>query len=418
MATILPFRALCPNPSLVEKVASPPYDVLSSKEARDMARTNEQSYLHIIKPEIDLDETADPYSDRVYTQGAQNLKRFMNEHVLLQENESGYYLYQQKMGEHVQTGFVGIASVDEYETGIIRKHEHTRPYKVKDRVSLMATLNAQTGPVFMAYRQTQSMAELSSMLLQKSRKLYDFKSYFDVHHVFYKVDFAAHKDLIKEAFSNVPALYIADGHHRSESASVYCKQKRQQFPNYTGDEPFNYFLTVTFPDSDLLVLSYNRIVRDLNGQSLDTFLNRIGKNFLVRQLDKNFDGIKSPRTFGMYLAHRWYLLEIKEQFIPADAVKKLDVSILQDNLLFPILDIEDPRTNNRISFVGGIRGDQELEKLVDSGAHAVAFSLYPTSMQQIMDVADAGRVMPPKSTWFEPKLLSGLATHLLDEGIG
>ncbi len=412
MATILPFRALRPNPTLVEKVASLPYDVLNTEEAREIAHNNPHSFLHVIKPEIDLAPDIDHYADQVYAQGAQNLQRFINDYILLHELDPCYYLYQQILGEHVQTGFVGLASVDEYDNGIVKKHEHTRPEKVGDRVRLMNALNAQTGPVFLAYRQTEEMATLVKMLLQKSLKVYDFTSFHDVHHIFYKVDYQPYNELIKNAFTKLPALYIADGHHRSESASTLCRQRREKTSNYTGDEPFNYFLTVTFPDSDLLILPYNRVVQDLNGYSKKDFLYKVEEKFEVTQIDK-FSGVQEPQSYGMYIDGTWFELKAKSAFIEADAVKSLDVSILQDNLLYPILNIDDPRTNARIDFIGGIRGDKELERLVNSGHYAVAFSLFPTSMQQVMDVADAGSVMPPKSTWFEPKLLSGMATHLL-----
>ncbi len=412
MATVLPFRALRPNPALVEKVASPPYDVMSSDEARQMAHDNSHSFLHVIKPEIDVAPDVDPYSDHVYSKGAETLKQFIDSYILLQEEQPCYYLYQQIMGNHVQTGFVGLASVDEYDRGIIKKHEYTRPEKVKDRVRLMTTLNAQTGPVFLAYRQTSDMQKLVTMLLQKSLKICEFSSFHDVKHIFYKVDYEPYNDLIKNAFAELPALYIADGHHRSESASVLCAQKRKELNSVTGDEPFNFFLTVTFPDTDLMVLPYNRAVKDLNGHSKKEFLRRVEEKFKLSPA-AHFDGVQEQKSFGMYIDGSWYSLKIKEEFIESDAVKSLDVSMLQDNLLYPILNIDDPRTNERIDFIGGIRGDKELERLVDSGDYAVAFSLYPTSMQQVMDVADAGDVMPPKSTWFEPKLLSGMATHLL-----
>ncbi|MBN1464763.1 DUF1015 domain-containing protein [candidate division KSB1 bacterium] len=411
MVTILPFRALCPDPSLVAQIASPPYDVLSTREARAMAADKPNSFLHIIKPEIDLQDT-DPYADAVYRQGAINLRRFTNER-LLQEHAPSYYLYQQIMGQHVQTGIVGVASIDEYDAGVIKKHEFTRPEKVNDRVRLISALNAQTGPVFLAFRQTKAMADLITLLLDKSQKMYDFSSFNNVRHIFYKVEDASRRDSIRKAFAELPALYIADGHHRSEGAATLCRQKRQQNANYTGKESFNYFLSVTFPHSDLLILAYNRVVRDLNNQSLAIFLKRLEEKFIVAP-EPHFKEPDSPQKFGMYVAGQWYELLIKKEFVPQDPVDSLDASLLQEHLLRPILNIDNPRTNKRIDFIGGIRGARELQRLVDSGDYAVAFALHPTSMQQVMAVADAGRVMPPKSTWFEPKLLSGLATHLLD----
>ena len=413
MATLRPFCGLCPNPSLVEKVASPPYDVLDSREARQLAENNPQSFLHVIKPEIDLPETVDPYSKAVYQTGAENLQRLIDEYVLLREKSPCFYLYQQIMGDHTQTGFVGLASVNEYQNGIIKKHEHTRPEKVNDRVNLMKSLNAQTGPVFLAYRQTKEMAELVATLLEKSIKMYDFVSYHDVRHIFYKVDFGPFNQQIEEAFAKISSLYIADGHHRSEGASAYCKMKQEDLGGTTGSEPYSSFLTVTFPDSDLNILPYNRVVQDLNGLSPAELLDKISAKFNVKKA-ASFEGVKSATSFGMYLDGAWHLLTAKTKIVDSDAVKGLDVSILQDNILFPLLNIDDPRTNKRINFIGGIKGDEELERLVNNGEYAVAFSLAPTTMQQVMDVADAGKVMPPKSTWFEPKLLSGLATHMLD----
>ena len=413
MATFRPFRGLCPNPSLVEKVASPPYDVLDSREAKEIAEDNPQSFLHVIKPEIDLPPGVDPYSSTVYKMGAENLQRLVDEYVLLREKEPCFYLYQQIMGAHVQTGFVGLASVEEYLNGDIKKHEHTRPEKVHDRVNLIQTLEAQTGPVFLTFRQTDEMAALIKTLLGKSIKMYEFVSYHDVRHIFYKVDFEPFNRQIEEMFAKIPALYIANGHHRSEGASMYYKKMRESTGEISGEESFCFFLTVTFPDSDMMILPYNRVVRDLNGLSPKKLLKEISKKFDVQKAP-DFAGVHNSKSFGIYLGGVWHLLTAKSEIVDSDAVKGLDVSILQDNILEPLLNIDDPRTNQRINFIGGIKGDDELERLVDSGEYAVAFSLAPTSIDQIMQVADAGRVMPPKSTWFEPKLLSGLATHVLD----
>ncbi len=415
MATVNPFRGLRPNPTLVTQVVSPPYDVLDSDEARELAAENSNSFLHVIKPEIDLPPETDPYSDAVYQKGAENLQKLRNEHILLQEEEPCYYLYQQVMGDHVQTGFVGCASVNEYIEGKIKKHEHTRPEKVNDRVKLMSALNAQTGPVFLAYRLTDDMAALVDTLLQKCLKVYEFTSFYDVRHIFYKVDADSLNQRVRTAFANLPALYIADGHHRSEGASVFCQNRRKEQPNYNGSEEFNFFLTVIFPHDDLYIFPYNRVVKDLNGLTSEQFLEKISASFSIEKSSATFQGVKSAKTYGMYLDNSWYLLTAKSNIYDEnDAVERLDVAILQNNLLGPILDIDDPRTNKRIDFIGGIKGDVELKHLVDSGRYSVAFSLYPTSMEEVMDVADAGKVMPPKSTWFEPKLLSGLVTHLLD----
>lgn len=415
MAIVQPFKGLRPNPAHAQQLATLPYDVVDSDEARELAKDNPFSFWHITKPEIDLPPEIDPYSDEVYRKGAENFSRFRREAVLLEEPESCFYLYQQIMGDHVQTGYVGCVSVDEYLAGIIKKHEHTRPDKVKDRVRLMEALNAQTGPVFLAYRQNPEMKRLTEEMLDKSLPLYDFVSFYNVRHRFFKIDYPPFNDLIREAFARIPALYIADGHHRSEAAAEFCLQKRRELGKYSGKEEFNYFLAVIFPHSDLQILPYNRVVKDLMGRSPEAFLQELERSFSVEPLSARVESVPAPQQFGLYLAGRWYLLRFKKPEKTADdVIARLDVSILQNYVLQPLLGINDPRTDKRIHFIGGIRGAQELERLVDSGEFAAAFSLYPTRIEQVMDVADAGQVMPPKSTWFEPKLLSGFVTHLLD----
>jgi len=414
MAQIIPFRGLCPNPALVESIASPPYDVLDSDKARTMAGNNPHSFLHIIKPEIDLDPGTDSHSDSVYKKGAENLQRFQKEYKLLREASPQLYMYRQTMGDHVQTGFVGCVSVDEYRQGIIKKHEHTRPDKVKDRIRLMEATKAQTGPVFLAFHHNENMEKLRQDMLSKSKPVYDFIAYGDVRHQFFKIN-ESYIPKIQSAFHNLDALYIADGHHRSEAAAEYCEQQRKDHPNYTGNESFNFFYAVIFPESDLRILPYNRICRDLNGRAPQDFLNTIGKNFDITNTENSFNGPASPQTFGMYLDNHWRVLTPKEGlFNPDDAVERLDVAILQDHLLKPVLGIDDPRTNPRIDFVGGVDSIRDVVSKVNEGNYKVAFALYPTAMRDVMDVADAGKVMPPKSTWFEPKLLSGMAVHILD----
>ena len=407
MATIIPFRGLRPNPELIERVASPPYDVLDSRQAKQMAQNNPVSFLHIIKPEIDLEEN----SKQIYAQGKRALDEFRRQYTLLQESSPCIYLYRQMMGNHIQTGFVGCVSVQEYKNNLIKKHEHTQPDKVEDRVKLMSACKAQTGPVFLSFRQTDELKELREKLLNKCEKVNDFTSYNKVRHQFYKVE-APFTKQVQEAFSRLSALYIADGHHRSEAAAAYCDR---QADCGTGDKPYNYFLAVIFPESDLNILAYNRVVKDLNGSSAGEFMTDIQKVFDIKPAGTDFCGPTQKRQFGMYLDQKSHLLTIKPEFIlENDPVKRLDVAILQDHLLKPVLGIDEPRTNPRIQFVGGISGTKELESRVDSGENQLAFSLYPTSMQEIMQVADAGKVMPPKSTWFEPKLLSGMVTHLLE----
>ncbi len=413
MARIVPFRGLRPNPAIVKTVASPPYDVLDSREARDIAQNVPESFLHIIKPEIDLPEDVDPYGDVVYQRAAENLDRFIDEYILLREMAPCFYLYQQIWHDHVQTGVVACASVDEYMQGKIKKHEYTRPAKVRDRVQLMKTVQAQTGPVFLAYRQTEALAELLPMLLEKGQLVNDFVSFNDVRHRFLKIDYKPFERRLQQAFAEVPALYIADGHHRSETAAEYCNMMREQNPDHTGQESYNYFLSVIFPASDLKVLPYNRVVRDLNGHTESEFFEKLEPLFDIEILPAFREPSKTE--FNLYISNQWYRLRTHTDLIPEDdPVQSLDVALLQNHVLRPLLGIDDPRTDERIDFIGGIRGHQQLEQLVNSGDYAVAFSLHPTSMQQVMDVADAGEVMPPKSTWFEPKLLSGMAVHVLD----
>lgn len=415
MATVLPFRGLRPNPAHASQVATLPYDVVDSEEAHELSQDNPYSFWHVTKPEIDLPPGTDPYSDAVYRKGAENLKRFRRENILLPELDLSFYLYQQTMGDHVQTGYVACVSVDEYLAKIIKKHEHTRPEKVNDRVKNMEALNAQPGPVFLAYRQTSEMADLTTMLLDKSLLVYDFVSFYGVGHRFFKIDYQPFNLLIQEAFQQLPALYIADGHHRSEGAAEFCLKKRRGLGHYTGKEEFNSFLSVIFPHTDLKILPYNRVIKDLHGHSPEAFLQALQPRFEVQTVGSAFHGVPAPRQFGLYLNGTWHLLITKEQAVNTrDVIDSLDVSILQNNVLQPLLGIGDPRTDKRINFVGGIRGDDELKRLVDGG-YAAAFSLFPTRMEQVMDVADSGQVMPPKSTWFEPKLLSGMVIHLLDE---
>ncbi|RPI03819.1 MAG: DUF1015 domain-containing protein [Calditrichaeota bacterium] len=413
MANIRPFTGLRPNPALADKVAALPYDVIDSEEARELAKDNPYSFWHITKPEIDLPVGTDIHSAEVYKKGAENLRAFRREHILLKDSESCFYLYQQIMGDHTQTGFVACASVDEYINGFIKKHEHTRPDKVQDRVDLMKELDAQTGPVFLAYRQTNAMAELLEMLLDKSKLENDFVSYYQVRHRFFRIDYAPFNQMVRDAFTNIPALYIADGHHRSESAAVLSQEMRRKSPDYSGNEEYHYFLTVIFPHSELKILPYNRVVKDLNGLSEQEFLHRLAVHFSIEPIKSSNIEIKSPQQFGLYLGHSWYLLKLRaDQILPQDAINRLDVSVLQNLVLAPILGIDNPRTDKRIHFIGGIRGNEELVRLVDQGTFAAAFAMFPTSMEQVMAVADTSEVMPPKSTWFEPKLLSGLVTHL------
>ncbi len=413
MARIEPFRAWRPRPELAPRVASPPYDVVSTEEARRLAEGEPLSFLHVVRPEIDLPQGTDPYAPEVYAKGAENLRRLIEDGVLIREERPALYLYRQTMGDHVQTGVVAGASVDEYEAGLIKKHEHTRRAKEDDRTRHVEALGANTGPVFLAYRARPEIDALVERLAAAS-PVYDFTAEDGIRHTVWVVDDPGDREALQAAFREVPELYVADGHHRSAAAVRVRAARRAANPNHTGDEPYNFFLSVIFPHDQLRILDYNRVVRDLAGMDPATFLRRVGERFEVEPTDAPRP--TRPRTFGMYLDGRWYRLRARPGTFPEDdPVRGLDVAILQENLLAPVLGIGDPRSDERIDFVGGIRGLEELERRVGSGDWAVAFAMYPTSIEQLFSVADAGLVMPPKSTWFEPKLRSGLIVRPLEE---
>ncbi len=414
MAKIIPFRGLRPARDIIHRVASLPYDVIDSDQARELAKDNPHSFLHISKPEIDVEPGLSQYDPIVYARGRENLDRFIREKILLQDNKPCFYVYKQIMGNHQQVGLVACTSVDEYLQNKIKKHEHTRPEKVADRLNLMNALAAQTGPIFIAYRNSAAMNDIIAGVLQQE-PVCDFISFYDIRHIFYVVDDATMVEKIRAAFQAIDTLYIADGHHRSETAAQYCLQQRQKAGSWTGNEEYNYFLSVIFPYNELLILAYNRVVKDLNGLSTDQFLLKVNEKFAMEEVKGEYAGPDGKNQFGLYINSKWYALTAPASLSKTgDAVARLDVSLLQNNILDPLLGIKDPRTDTRIKFVGGIDGIKALETLVNSGNYAAAFALYPTAMQQVMDVADAGQVMPPKSTWFEPKLLSGMVTHVLD----
>ncbi len=409
MADIRAFRALRPRPELAARVASYPYDVISSDEARSLAKGNDVSYLHVVKPEIDLPPDVDLYDDRVYAQGARNLRRLVAEGVLIREAEPRLYVYQQRMGEHVQDGVVAACSCQEYKDGLIKRHEFTRKDKEDDRTRHTSELNAND-PVFLTYR---TRAEIDAIVarVKQDRPVYDFVADDGFGHTVWVVPPELTESLVA-AFRAVPAMYVADGHHRAASGARVGLERRAANEHHTGEEPYNYFMAVVFPADQLKIMDYNRVVRDLHGHTPASFLAAVAEKFTVTP-----DAPARPEhgdQFGMYLGGRWYRLEAKPGSYPEDdPVRSLDVAILQENLLSPILGIADPRTDKRIDFVGGIRGLGELEKRVDGG-WAVAFAMHPTSLNQLMAVADSGQVMPPKSTWFEPKLRSGLLVRTLD----
>jgi uncharacterized protein (DUF1015 family) len=412
MARIEPFRAWRPRPEFAAQVASPPYDVLSSDEARRMAEGNPLSFLHVGKPEIDLPPGTDVYSAAVYERGAENLRRLIEDEVLVREPEPALYLYRQRMGDHVQTGLVAGASVDEYESGLIKKHEHTRMVKEDDRTRHIDALDAQTGPVFLTYKARPEIAAIIRRLTAAA-PTYDFVAPDGIQHVLWVIGDPVERDRLIAAFVSVPEMYVADGHHRSAAATRVRGRRRQTNPGHTGSEGYNFFLAVIFPHDQMQILDYNRVVKDLNGHEPDAFLELLRARFEVTSVTAGRPG--RPRCFGMYLGGSWFRLTAKPGTFPADdPVRSLDVAILQDYLLGPVLAIGDPRKDERIDFVGGIRGLGELERLVDSGRFAVAFAVHPTSIEQLFAVADAGHVMPPKSTWFEPKLRDGLIVRPLE----
>ncbi|MDP8202628.1 MAG: DUF1015 family protein [Candidatus Tenebribacter burtonii] len=414
MAKIKPFMGVRPAADKILEVASPPYDVLNSAEARQEVIGKPNSFLHVVKPEIDLPEDTDVYSDEVYQKGRENLYKMLNEGILIQDEKPYFYLYRLIMGNVDEIGLVAGTSIEDYENGIIKKHEHTRAVKEVDRIKHVDTLNANTGPVFLTYRARKDMNEIVKEII-KENPLYDIETEDGIKHIFWKIDQQNDIEKILSIFSKIDFLYVADGHHRSASGTKVGQTRREANPNHTGEEEYNYFLSVIFPDNQLYIMDYNRVVKDMHGNSVEEFLKKVEENFVV-QVYSNSEGYHPNKlhNFGMYLDSTWYNLTAKEGTVDeGDPVKSLDVAILQDNLLNPILGIGDPRKDRRIDFVGGIRGLEELSRRVDEG-EAVAFSMFPTSIEQLMAIADADEVMPPKSTWFEPKLRSGVITHLLD----
>jgi len=410
MATVKPFPGLRPRKEIASQVAAPPYDVLNTEEARQMAQGNPVSFLHINKPEIDLPPDHDPYDMEVYRTGRRNLDRYKAEGILKADEQPCFYLYAQRMGDHRQVGLVAAASVQEYIDDKIKKHELTRAKKEKDRVDHISTLGAQVGPVFLTYKARKDIDNLFNEIQEKEPE-YDFVTPDGIQHTLWVVGSPMRIEAIARMFADISTLYVADGHHRSAAAQIVCNRRREAHPGYSGAEPWNYFLTVIFPHDQMMILPYNRVVKDLHGLGREEFLNRIAEKFLVAPADKAFEP-SSTKVFGMYLDGAWYRLEAKPgSFNEKDVVESLDVAILQNNLLAPLLGIGDPRTDERIDFVGGIRGLGELEKRVNSGEMSVAFSLHATTIEQLMAIADAGLIMPPKSTWFEPKLRSGLVVH-------
>ena len=413
MSLIRAFPGLRPVAGRAADVAAPPYDVLSTAEARAQVEGRPWSFLHISRPEVDLPEGTDPYADEVYVKAAENLRRMQRQGILAQDAQPAYYVYRLAMGDHVQTGLVAAASVNAYDRGRIKKHEFTRPVKEDDRVRQIEALNAQTGPVFLVYPAQASVDQTLAKVAEQEPEV-DVLAAGDVRHQLWPITDPGIVAGLERDFEAMQTLYVADGHHRSAAASRVAASRRKRNPGHTGDEPYNYFLSVIFPHDQMQILAYNRVVRDLNGLDAPVFLQRVAERFRVETSDAPVAPAGSAE-FGMYLDRQWYRLRLDPGYVPGDdPVSRLDVSLLADNLIDPVLGIGDPRRDERIDFVGGIRGLDGLQKRVDSGEMRVAFAVFPTRMEDLMAVADAGEVMPPKSTWFEPKLADGLVSHLLD----
>ena len=411
MAKIKPFKGYRPLPDMAGTITSPPYDVMTSDEARDMVRDNPCSFLRVIKPEIDFTHDNNPKDYPLHEHASKNLQKFISDGKLIQDKKPCFYIYQIKMGNHMQTGIMGAVSIEEYNQGLIKKHEFTRPNKENDRTRHIEITNANTGPVFLTYR---NYGQFQNNILEIKKQSPDvsFTADDETSHVLWKVDSVDQLNLLMKYFQSISVLYIADGHHRAAAAARVQKIRQDTNHDHTGDEPYNFFLSVIFPHDEMQILDYNRIVKDLNELTVDQLLESIKSNFFLITKPSTITP-DSPHAYSMFLNKNWYRLEAKDHIKSNDPVEGLDASILQNHLLNPILGIDDPRTNKRIDFVGGIRGLKELERRCKLDA-AIAFALNPVSIEELLAVADADKVMPPKSTWFEPKLRSGMVVRLLD----
>jgi uncharacterized protein (DUF1015 family) len=413
MATVKAFKAIRPTPEKAADVAALPYDVYNREEAREAVAGKPDSFLRVDRPETTMDPEIDLYDPAVYRQARKNLERLISDHILIQDEQPQFYLYALKMGEHEQTGLVACTSVDEYLDGTIKKHELTRSEKEQDRIHHVDSCDANTGPIFLTYRHQEEI-DRRVQKIRNEAPLYDFVSDDGIRHRVWHVRNQEDISGFIQDFAKVPALYIADGHHRAASAVKVAQMRRKEHPGYSGDEPFNYFLSVVFPDNQLDILDYNRVVKDLNGLTPQDFMAALQEKCEIEAVDQAYRP-NSKGQFGMYFEDQWYKLKIHDELVEkGDPVKGLDVSALQEQILSPILGIGDPRVDQRIDFVGGIRGLKELERRVHTDMQ-VAFSMYPTSVGELMAIADAGLLMPPKSTWFEPKLRSGLFIHKLSK---
>lgn len=410
MATVKPFICIRPNEKVADKVAALPYDVYNRQEAKEVVKDNKLSFLNIDRAETQFDDSVDTYDQRVYAKAKELLENMINDGTFITDNDRCYYIYELTMDGRVQTGLVACASIDDYQNNIIKKHENTRADKEIDRINHVDTCNAQTGPIFLAYRANDVIRAIVNKT-KTEKAIYDFTSEDGITHRVWKI--ADEKDVkdICDAFGTINSIYIADGHHRAASAVKVGLKRRQENPDYDGTEEFNYFLSVLFPDEELMIMPYNRVVKDLNGNTQEEYLEKVSKCFDIEKVDEPY----SPEVkgnIGMYLDGQWYKLTAKDEIKVSDPVDSLDVALLQNNLLTPILGIGDPRVDKRIDFIGGIRGLKELERRCSLDMQ-IAFSMYPTSINELFNVSDAGKLMPPKSTWFEPKLRSGLFIHKL-----
>ncbi|MAL85312.1 MAG: hypothetical protein CMI23_03020 [Opitutae bacterium] len=414
MAVFKPFKAVRPTKNLAKEVASRPYDVLNSAEAKVEATGNPFSFLHVVKPEIDLPDSTDPYSEEVYIKGRESYQKFLTDRVLFKDEKASFYIYRLTMNQRSQTGLVGCCFFEEYYSGVIKKHELTRSAKEEDRVKHVECLNANAEPVFFSYRGKQKINLLVEENIKKT-PIYSFFAEDGVKHELWIVSDKQNLEDIENEFVDVPFLYVADGHHRTAAAARIGQKRKESNTSHNGEEEYNFFLAVLFPEDQLKIFDYNRVVSDLNGLKYDQFLEKVKESFIVQQIDEQHARPSNLREFAMYMDNKWYGLIAKEgSWDSSDPVKDLDVTILSEKILNPILNITDLRQDTRIDFVGGIRGLEELKQRVDSGEMEVAFALHPVSMEQLLNIADAGEIMPPKTTWFEPKLRSGLFIHDLE----
>jgi uncharacterized protein (DUF1015 family) len=416
MAIIKPFKGIRPPQDIAKDVSSLPYDVMNSQEAAEMAKGKPYSLLHITRAEIDLPEGTDIHSEEVYNKAVENYKKFKANHWLKQDEKPHYYIYAQTMDGRTQYGIVGAAAAQDYFDGIIKKHELTRPDKEDDRMVLTRYLNANIEPVFFSYKAVPEIDAIVKRIVTENKPVYDFTADDGFGHHFWIVESEEDNQKLEKLFAEkVPYTYVADGHHRTAAAARIMQEKKAQNPNHTGNEEYNYFMAVHFPDNQLKIIDYNRVVKDLNGLNKDEFINKLKENFEVEKIGEKAYRPAKLHEFSMYLDENWYRLTAKPgTYNDNDPIGQLDVTVLSEKILNPILNIKDLRTSKRIDFVGGIRGLKALKKRVDSGDYQVAFALYPVSMQQLINIADTGNIMPPKTTWFEPKLRSGLVIHELE----